>query len=188
MTGLLNVPPSPPTEVFATFVGVLDQGATQRLFTGLSAAIQGGVAHLHLLMQSTGGYAGEGVVLYNFFRALPIDLTIYNCGSISSAAVIAYLGTKKRKVSTYAAFAVHRTQTSLQAANAGRFQSVAQGMAVDDKRTEAILRKHVTLSDEQWRFHDISDVWLTAEEAVRCGLADEIAEFKPTAVSKVFAV
>jgi ATP-dependent Clp protease protease subunit len=183
-----GAPVTPPSDVFATFVGTLDQNATQRIFQGVSAAIQGKVRHLHLLMQSTGGFAGEGVCLYNYLRSLPIDLTIYNCGSIASAAVIAYLGAKKRKVSAYAAFAVHRTQTSLQAANANRFQSIAKGLALDDQRTEAILRQHLTLSDDQWRFHDVSDLWLTAQEAVACGLADEIAEFRPAVASMVFSI
>jgi ATP-dependent Clp protease protease subunit len=181
-------PPVPPTDVFATFVGQLDQGATQRIFQGVSAAIQGKVQHLHLLLQSTGGLAIEGAWLYNYFRALPIELTIYNCGAVSSAAVIAYLGAKHRKVSRFAAFALHRTQFSLQQADARRFQSVATGMELQDQRTDAILRQHVTLTEEQWLLRDSSDLWLTAEEAVRSGLADEIAEFQPAKPSMIFAI
>jgi ATP-dependent Clp protease protease subunit len=188
MTGILSgVPPTPP-QVFAVFAGNIDQDAVRRVFQGVTAAISNKVGQLHLMMQSTGGFVGDGVCLYNFFRALPIDLTIYNSGSISSIAVVAYLGAKKRKVSTYASFSMHRSHTALQTANVSRLQSITKGLSVDDQRTEAILRQHLNLSGEQWQLHDTSDLWLTAQEALACGLADEIADFSPPPGTMVFNV
>jgi ATP-dependent Clp protease, protease subunit len=132
-----------------------------------------------LLFQSTGGTVSDGVCLYNFFRSLPIGLTLYNSGSVASIAVIAYLGAKKRKVNAHATFMLHRTSAVPQIATAARVQSIAQSLTLDDKRTEAIITQHLTLSDEQWRIHTVTDLWLSAEEAVQCGLADEIGDFAP---------
>jgi ATP-dependent Clp protease protease subunit len=94
-----------------------------------------------LLFQSNGGLVGDGICLHNFFRALPIELTLYNVGSIASIAVTAYLGAKHRKASAYAAFMLHRTYASPQAATSDRLHAIAQSVSLDDERTEAILRR-----------------------------------------------
>src|SRR5213080_2998307 len=98
-----------PSEVWATFAGPIDQAAVQRALSNLATASGTGVKHVHLLFQSLGGTVGDGVCLYNVFRALPFDLTLYNAGSVQSIAVISYLGAKRRKASTHATFAIHRT-------------------------------------------------------------------------------
>src|SRR5215217_2667776 len=56
------------------------------------------VAHVHMLFQSNGGTVCDGVCLYNFFRSLPISLTLYNTGSVAPVAVVAYLGAHERKL------------------------------------------------------------------------------------------
>src|SRR4051794_30276298 len=91
-------------EIYAAFAGQIDQGAVQRIFQSFAGAMTNKISGVHLLFQSAGGFIGDGVCLYNFFRAMPIDLTLYNAGSVCSAAVIAYLGAKKRKTSAYATF------------------------------------------------------------------------------------
>ena len=143
---------------------------------------------IHMLFQTAGGFIGDGVCLYNFFRTLPVELTLYNVGSVCSAGVIAYLGAQKRKTSAHAAFMVHRTQSPAQPATAQRLQAIANSVAIDDDRTEAILRKHVTLSDDKWAVHGVADLWLSAADAVASGLATEIGEFAPPLGNQVFIV
>jgi ATP-dependent Clp protease, protease subunit len=74
-------------------------------------------------MQTTGGNVQDGVCLYNYFRTLPVDLSVYNVGSISSAGVIAYLGAKNRKAATLATFMIHRSHASFQGANVDTIQA-----------------------------------------------------------------
>jgi ATP-dependent protease ClpP protease subunit len=81
--------------VYFIFSALIDQLAVQRFFALTACAMQDGIEEIHLLMQSVGGNVGDGVCLYNFFRALPIEVSIYNCGHISSAGVTAYLGGDK---------------------------------------------------------------------------------------------
>lgn len=135
-----------------------------------------------------GGNVNDGVALYNFFRALPVDLTLYNVGSVASAAVIAYLGAKERKVSTYATFMLHRTQSSAQFAFADHLEAITHSLRIDDDRTEAILRQHLTLSDDRWAAHRLSELWLTANDAMQAHLADAIAEFAPPKGMPLFSV
>jgi ATP-dependent Clp protease protease subunit len=184
MADLLTKPAA--SEVYAVFAGPIDQGAVQRIFAGIAGVTSNKIECVHLLWQSGGGNVGDSVCLYNFFRALPVDLTLYNVGSIASGAVIAYLGAKKRKTSATATFMVHRTQSPLQSATAERLHALAHSVTLDDERTEAILREHIKLSDEKWAVHRAADLWLSAKEAVECNLADEIGDFSPPVGTQVY--
>ncbi len=189
----MTTPPTPPTPpplpsvVYAIFCGPIDQASTQRILNGLSNASVQNVKEAHLIFQSLGGSVGEGIALYNFFKALTFDLTVYNIAQVSSAALIAYLGAKKRKVSRYATFMTHRTTAPATAMEASKLKSVIESVTFDDQRTEAILRQHITMPDDKWAALD-SDLWLSAEDAVKFGLADEIAEFAPPQGNKIFHI
>lgn len=82
---------------------------------------------------------------------------------------------------------VHRPQSALQATSAERLHAIADSVAIDDKRTEAILRERINLTAAQWDIHRVADLTLTAEDAVACGLA-EIGEFMPPAGMRIFNV
>jgi len=146
------------------------------------------VTHLHVLFQSSGGYVGDGVCLYNFFQSLQFDLTLYNVGSVQSIATLAYLGAKKRKTSAQATFMIHRSYNVPQATTSARLQSVAQSLSLDDQRTEAILKKHITLSNKQWAEFNYHDLVFSGTDAVQIGMADEIGEFCPPTGTQVFNI
>jgi len=143
---------------------------------------------MHVLFQSSGGGIGEGVCLYNFFRTLQIDLTLYNVGTVSSIAVIAYLGAKHRKVSPHGTFMIHRTQTTTQAANTQTVKAFAESAVLFDKNTESILRQHIKMPEDKWAHFNHNDLWFSADDASKFGIADEIAEFAPPAGTKLFSV
>jgi ATP-dependent Clp protease protease subunit len=73
-------------------------------------------------------------------------------------------------------------------ATAAKLQHIADSLILDDQRCEDIIRSHVNLPPElmtQLQYHDI---YLTGEEAVKFGIADEIAEFSPPAGTQVFNI
>jgi ATP-dependent Clp protease protease subunit len=186
MTGLLGT--TTPSASYPVFAAYIDQLAVQRVFAMTAAAIQDGVGGIHLLMQSVGGNVADGICLYNYFRQFPLPVTIYNAGGVSSAAVLAYFGAPNRKTARSAAFMVHRSHATFQAANADVIQARMQSLIMDDERTEAILREHLKLPDDKWRVHENHDLWLTGQEAVECGLATEIGEFAPPKGATVYNV
>src|SRR6266478_7143336 len=130
-------PPAPqaqqaPSEIFATFAGSIDQNALQRIFSGVSGAMTSKVQRIHLLFQSTGGSVPDGVCLYNYLHSLPIEISLYNVGTVASIAALAYLGAKVRKTSASATFMLHRTQIIPQSATAERLQSIGKSVSLDD--------------------------------------------------------
>jgi ATP-dependent Clp protease protease subunit len=177
---------SPPA--YLVFSGFIDQFAVQRLFHTTTAAMQMGAPSIHLLLQSAGGNVPDGVCLYNSFRTFPIPITIYNAGSVCSAAVTAYLGVPERVTSHLGTFMIHRAHATLQGANADMVQARVQSLVVDEERMDQILKAHVRLPDDKVEVHRYADVWLTANEAVETGLATRIGDFAPDLGSTVYNV
>jgi ATP-dependent Clp protease protease subunit len=168
----------PPTEVYATLTGLVDGDMTRRVFAGGSVAMNAGIKKLHLLIQSTGGFVGEGIGIYNYLRALPIELVTYNGGIVSSIAVLVYLAGKVRNVSKTATFMIHKSTYSFGTpTTAERLKLATDGLLVEDARSEAILWQHVNLPSEKREIHERGDLTLTAEESVKFGLAHGIAGF-----------
>jgi ATP-dependent Clp protease protease subunit len=172
-------------EMYAIFCGDINLLNMHILTRGLTTAMGMNVSRLHLLFHTWGGIAGDGVYLYNLLRKLPLEVILYNTGQVASAGAIAYLGAKSRKTTANGIFMIHRAHNSPQGANASKLKSASDSLELDDARTEAILRDHIKLPDELWKQLEYHDVWISGTDAVKYGLADEIAEFSPPAGTKV---
>ena len=169
----------PPTTVYASLAGGIDQAMVQRVFQGFAVAINGGVQTVHLLLQSTGGTVSDGVAIYNYFRNLPIELHAYNMGGVSSIAVMAFLGARHRYASANATFMIHKTYFNVSApTNAARASGMANSLKIDDARTRAILRNHLTLSNRRLERHLVDELPFTATDALACGLVTGIRDFQ----------
>lgn len=191
MTEPTPVPASklpPPIEAFGTFCGIINQENVQRIFQAFSTAINKQYKHIHLLFHSTGGMINDGIALYNFFKTVPLNFTLYNVGSIQSAATTAYLGAKNRKTSAYATFMIHRTVGCFQPAPSSILQGIAESVALDDKRTEAILRaEKIGLTPAQWATITNCDLVLSSEEAIKAGIAT-LGDFVPPPGAEFFSL
>jgi ATP-dependent Clp protease protease subunit len=180
--------PSLPTETYLAYAGSVDQSLLERFFAACNAAYASNVQHLHFLLQSTGGGVGDGICLYNYLRALTLDLTIYNTGTVASIATIAFLGAKKRKTSAHASFMLHRTQTTVQYANTNTVKALLDSSIRNDQITESILREHLTMPAEKWTQLDHNDLFFTAKESVKHGFAQEIGEFSPPTGTRIWTL
>ena len=186
----MATPPTPklPSEVYAVFCDNINTESTKKIFNGFTTAMSNKVEKVHLIFQSNGGFVGDGIALYNFFRALTLELTIYNVGQISSIAVVAYLGAKRRKTGAHTMFMMHRTKSPAQPATAIQLKGVAKSLAIDDERMVAILSEHVTLLNGKWVDLDDHDFYFSGEEAVKTGIAHEIGEFSPPPGTQIWSL
>jgi ATP-dependent protease ClpP protease subunit len=178
----------PSKKLYGIFAGTIDQLAVQRLANIICVASQQGVTQIHLIFQTTGGIVGDGICLYNIFQEAPMDIHLYNVGNVASIGVIAYLGADFRKTTKNAAFMIHKVTFSPQAATVDRLQSAANAAALDDKRIEGILQTHIDLPNEKWDIHKVSDLWLSAEDAIQARLAESIEDFCPPYGEQIFYV
>lgn len=177
-----------PSEIYATLAGTIDPNTSQRVFAGFSQAVNNNVETVHLLIQSTGGGIGDGVGIYNFLRNLPLKIIAYNGGLVASIAVIIYLAAEVRKASATANFVIHKSYHTIPSGTADQLELQAKGLAIEDERTERILKDHLKLSRTQWQIHGRGNLTIPADEALKVGLIHEIADFRPPKGSQVFNV
>jgi ATP-dependent Clp protease, protease subunit len=180
-------PPQPPNEIYGMFAGPIDQSGVARVGNAIAIANSNAVTHIHMMFQTSGGTVPDGVALYNLFRSVQIPLSLYNIGTVASAGVTAYLGAPFRFVSSHGSFMIHKTTSPAFGATSERLQAMAQGVVIDDARTEAIFAEaKLNISKEHREIHRYADLWLSADESIKAGLATAVKEFSPTKGAPLF--
>jgi ATP-dependent Clp protease protease subunit len=51
-----------------------------------------------------------------------------------------------------------------------------------------ILRAHIKMGQEKWAHLDRADLWFSPQEAIECGVADEVGDFAPPKGSVMYNV
>lgn len=173
-----------------SFCGPIDSHGASRIADALNTAVNKGADEVYLTLSSPGGYVADGIFLYNHIRALPLAVHMHNVGSVSSIAVVVFLAARHRYASQHAAFLIH--PTSVQASNASLapepLKSALDTAIAEDMRTEEILRAHARLPEELLAARRHRDLFLSAAEAIRYGLADELREFALPKGSTIFQI
>lgn len=177
-----------PEDIYGTFADTISQASVQRIFQAVASASEAGVERAHILFQSPGGFISDGICLYNFFKVMPMELTLYNGGSVQSIAALAFLGAKHRKVSASATFQMHRASFAGPAVQAPQLEALAESARIDDARTEQIFRSYLTLPEGAWERLNYRELFFLGEDAVKCGFADEVADFHVPPGAKVFNI
>jgi ATP-dependent Clp protease protease subunit len=168
------------TDAYYTLSGDVNSDMVHRVFEAVAEMTERGIDTAHVLIQSNGGYVSDGLCLYNFLSNSPIKFVMYNGGAVASIAVILYLSGTERYASETARFMVHKSHaTASPGARPDALNIIVEGLRADDARTESILRKHVTLTPEQWAIHQYSDLHLTARDAEVAGVVNAIRDFAP---------
>jgi ATP-dependent Clp protease, protease subunit len=169
-----------PLEIYMTFAGVIDQQATQRIFGAFAQAINNHFGRVHLLVQSGGGGIEDGIAIYNYLRNLPLEIITYNCGGVSSIAVLIYLAGKPRRATADATFMLHRTTTNCANATVDELESFVASGKLHNANTEAILRRHLKVPEGLWAHVDRgASVTISGQEALDYGFCHEFAPFAP---------
>lgn len=161
------------------FTGPIEHGGVTRIAAAMNHAVNNAFDEVVLAMSSGGGYVSDGIYLYNHIKSLPIPVTIYNTGSISSIAVAAFVGAKTRYCSEHAMFMIHPTALfpGQDGMSAERLNASLDAALADDSRTEQILRENTTLTDDLLSARRFKDVYISPQQAVQVGLVDGVREF-----------
>lgn len=170
-------------EIYAVFADKIDQGSFQRLTTTAVNARAKGVNHIHLLIQSAGGVPSDGIALFEFFANFPIRLTTYNMGCISSAAVLLYLAGSERAIIESGIFMIHKTTGPPVGVSSRQTTAFAEAIALDDVRTETIIKSRVSIPADKMLIHGYADLYIGAKDAIAYNLSTVLRPFQPPADS-----
>ena len=171
------------------FTGIIDPGSATRIASAFNVAVNNGCDEIYLCLSSTGGFIAEGVYLYNHIRALPIEVTIHNTGTVASIATAIYAAAKRRYYSQHGIFMIHPTEMPTQEyMRAEQLQLRLEAALADDQRTEDILRQRARIPDDILTARRFKDVFITPEQAVEFGLAHLISEFSLPRGNEIFQI
>ena len=167
----------PHDDAYFGFTGMIEPSGVGRIAGALNSATNSGIARVHLAFSSNGGFVADGVYLFNHIRALPLDLVIYNTGSVSSIAVSVFLAAAERYCSAHAMFMIHPTTMGGAEMTARRLQSTLNAALADDDRTDNILRQRSTIPEEVLAARRHSEIHISPRQAVEFGLVQGVREF-----------
>jgi ATP-dependent Clp protease protease subunit len=167
-------------EAWFTLSGDVNSDMVHRVFEAVSMMTEDGIETAHVMLQSNGGYVSDGLCLYNFLANAPVEFVMYNGGAVASIAVILFLSGNRRYASETARFMIHKSHaTASPGSRPDALNIIVEGLRADDARTEAILRKHIELTPEQWGIHQYGDLHLNGRDAKTAGLVNEVKDFAP---------
>jgi hypothetical protein len=73
---------------------------------------------------------------------------------------------------------LHRARRAYPApATLNEINATVNSLALDDQRTEAILREHISISDAQWANLADHEFFLSAENSIKSGIATQMGDF-----------
>jgi len=109
---------------------------------------------LHLLLSSPGGDVSAGIALYNYLRAIPVEVLTYNIGMIASIANVIFMAaeSKNRFACPHTSFLFHGVKMQLGApmqldlAQVNEFKS---NMARDLERISEVFIANTALKKEK---------------------------------------
>lgn len=136
--------------------------------------------HIDIRINSIGGQVGTGIAIFNALIASKADITIYiDCLAASTASIIASCG-RTVKMSRYARILIHKPTGGIWG-NADEIKNYQEQLAKIEDTICDIYARRTKLSVEEIRstYMDGKDHWLSAEEAVLLGFADEVYDDLP---------
>lgn len=133
-----------------------------------------------MLINSPGGSILDGLVLIDVMQACGCVIRTVSLGiAASMAAVILAAGTKgHRYISRHSQVMLHQPLLSrgLPASNCSEVESIAQSLLERKKELDNLLSKLTGKEKKEIRMLTAKDTYLKADEAVKHGLVDKVAE------------
>lgn len=130
---------------------------------------------IHVHINSGGGSAFDGIAICNILKSHKAKVIAHIDGWAASAASIIAMGADKVIMPSNTMMMIHQAST-FEYGNADDFEKIARDLRKVDKAVTASY-KHRFVGDEADLIKLLNEeTWLTADEAVALGFADEIAD------------
>jgi ATP-dependent protease ClpP protease subunit len=106
----------PPKIIYINFYDGINESKVKTLMGMLSQMVASNKPEtLYFLFSSPGGSVDAGIVLYNFLRALPVEIIMHNTGTIASIGSVIYMAGSKRYAAPQSTFLFDGVQTTFPA-------------------------------------------------------------------------
>jgi ATP-dependent protease ClpP protease subunit len=125
---------------YINFHAPIKQFTAQNLMTVVSQKLVAGTDNFYILFSTPGGEVPSGITLYNFFRAIPAQVTMHNIGNVDSIGNAIFLAGNTRYACRHSTFMFHGVAFEV------------KSMTLDEKNARE--RLHQILADQS-RIADI---------------------------------
>lgn len=177
-----------PTDRCLTFIGPIRQPATNSFRVALLTMVNEGAERVTVLFSSDGGSTDEGLVLYEFLRALPLELTFHAIGHVGSIAIPVFLAADERYAVPEARFFFHEySWTHPAAATVSQTTMEEQTLLLNASIgwTKRTIKARTKLKDGDFKTRKLLEkpVLLSAAEAADVGLVQAVKAVEISATS-----
>ena len=100
---------------YVSFTSDVNRKTSEVLLGFIGNLMNQGTRKVYLLFSTPGGSVMHGVTLYNTLRALPIELTTHNTGTVNSIGNVVFLAGQTRYASPHSTFMFHGVGFDVQA-------------------------------------------------------------------------
>ncbi len=151
------------------------EDVNSRSFANEFAEAESRYRNINVHINSNGGEVFEGIAIFNVIRNSEANITIYIDGVAASMAAIIALCGKPVKMNRYAMLMLHRASGGGYG-NATEMAKAAADLEKVENILSDILAAGMKLSSDEVKalYMDGQDHWLTAEEAMKAGIINEI--------------
>lgn len=130
---------------------------------------------IHVHLNSGGGSAFDGIAICNMLKRHKAEIVVHIDGWAASAASIIAMAGDKIIMPSNTMMMIHHAST-IAYGNAEEFEKTAKDLRQIDKAVTATYENRFVGSSEELTELLAEETFLTAEEAVAIGLADEITD------------
>lgn len=130
---------------------------------------------IHVHINSGGGSAFDGVAICNMLKQHTAEIIIHIDGWAASAASVIAMAGDKIIMPSNTMMMIHQAST-IEYGNADLFEKTAKDLRKIDSALAASYKGRFVGTEEELKQLLKDETWLTADEAVALGLADEVAD------------
>lgn len=128
---------------------------------------------IKLYIHSPGGYLTSAFAIIDTVKLSKTPVHTIAIGDVYSGGFFIFLAGDKKYTYPHASFLYHEGATA-NGGDANKFRNFAKFYEVQLEQLRQIVLKNSSITEEEYEKHIKDDWWLTAEEAVQYGIADEI--------------
>ena len=136
--------------------------------------------NINIHINSVGGDFYAGLAIYNRLKALKGNITTINDGLAASAASIIFQAGNTRKMNAGSNLMLHGVSGFLyDYYNIEQLKAMIKQFTAHNNAAIGVYAERSGKTKEECKYLLIGETWLTGEEAVNAGLADEVIESTP---------
>ncbi|MGI0086828.1 MAG: ATP-dependent Clp protease proteolytic subunit [Nitrosotalea sp.] len=156
--------------------GQINNPSVNLLMATIDNKMKEGVRDFVLLLSSHGGDTAAGLTGYNYLKGLPVKITTYNIGTVSSIAIVLYCVGNRRISVPHAKFLIHEPYWSFHESNLDECEidEISKRLAVYKENVAKVIAKSTGKEVLEVLKVMHQRTTFTPDEALTWGLTHEI--------------